>query len=444
MNMTVNTRSVILDALLEINEKNGYTHIVLSDVLNKYQYLPNVDRSFITRTIMGSVERQITIDYILNLFSKVKVNKMKPVIRNILRMSTYQLVYMEGIKDFAVCDEAVKLATKRGFVNLKGFVNGVLRNIARSKATIELPDDLSVKYSTPDWIVKMFIDEFGKDKCEEILQAQYANRPLMIRCNLSKCTSRELAEKLRMQGIKVNEDTILDEALEISEFDYLDKIEEFRNGYFFVQDLSSMLVCHVANVKENDNIIDVCAAPGGKSLHIAEMLNNTGFVDARDVSDKKVSLINQNINRLGLNNVKASVKDARIKDCDSIGKADIVIADLPCSGLGILNKKPDIKYHATMDGCDELSKLQREILSACNEYVKPGGKLVFSTCTINKKENADNVKWFADNYPFEVQNIKELVPKTMHKYIREDGTMQILPDVDNNYDGFFIALLKRK
>lgn len=450
MNMTVNTRNIILDALIEINEKNGFSHIVLSDVLSKYRFLPGEDRSFISRTILGTVERKITVDYMLNLYSKVKVNKMKPVIRNILRMSVYQLVYMNGVKEFAVCNEAVKLASKRGFATLKGFVNGVLRNILREKENIKFPDKknevqyLSVLYSTPEWIVEKWIKDYSFATAEEMLKSQFSNRPLTIRCNTCKCTKEELADRLRNQGITVNDKLCVDEALEISDFDYLEKIKEFCNGDFFVQDLSSMLVCHAAGPKKDNYIIDVCAAPGGKSLHMAEMLAGTGFVDARDVSERKTELINDNIQRLGLKNIKSVVKDARIPDEDAKGRADIVIADLPCSGLGILNKKPDIKYNETPEKCNELSLLQREILRNASEYVKKDGILCYSTCTINKSENEENVHWFINEFPFEIVDIKDRMPENMHRFINEEGMMQIIPDSIGNFDGFFITVLKRK
>ena len=450
MNMTVNTRNIILDALIEINEKNGFSHMVLSDVLLKYRYLPSEDRSFISRTVLGTVERKITIDYILNLFSKVKADKMKPVIRNILRMSVYQLIYMKGVKEFAVCNEAVKLASKRGFATLKGFVNGVLRNISREKENIAYPDRndivayLSVAYSTPEWIVEKWIKEYSPETAEEMLRAQFADRPLTIRCNTLNCKKDELAERLRNQGITVNDKLCIEEALEISGYDSLDKIKEFEDGDFFVQDLSSMLVCHGAMPKKNDYIIDVCAAPGGKSLHMAEMLAGTGFVEARDLSERKTALINENIQRLGLKNIKATVMDARIPDADAVNKADIVIADLPCSGLGILNKKPDIKYNTSPDKCDELAALQKEILKVASQYVKKDGILCYSTCTVNKSENEENVRWFIKEFPFEIVDIKDRMPKEMHRFINDEGMMQILPDENGNYDGFFITVLKRK
>lgn len=457
MKQQVNTRNIILDILLEINEKNQFTHMILSDALKKYQYLSREDRAFISHVVKGCVERLITIDYIINKFSKITTSKMKPVIRNILRMAVYQIVYMEGNADFAACDEAVKLAVRKGFASLKGFVNGVLRNISRNKTQIELPANegngieyLSVCYSTPEWIVAKWINEFGREQTVRMLQAQFAARPLTIRCNTARITAEELAKRLRQRGITVSDNMILPEALAISDYDYLEKIPEFNEGLFFVQDISSMLVCHAAQPQSNSYVIDLCAAPGGKSMHMAEMLAGTGYVEARDVSENKVLKIRENIERLELENVAAIVKDARITDELSIGKADIVIADLPCSGLGILGKKPDIKYNTTPMDCIELVKLQREILKASADYVKPGGVLIYSTCTVNMEENMDNVRWILDNFSFKPDSLDEMLPKSLHSDTTGEGYIQILPgsngesESEEGYDGFFIARFIRK
>lgn len=443
MNQNVNTRNIILDALIEINEKDRFTHIVLPEVLKKYQYLDNIDRSFISRTILGTVERKITLDYIINLFSKTPVNKMKPVIRNILRMSTYQLIYMEGVKDFAVCNEAVRLSVKKGFTALKGFVNGVLRTIARKKNKIEMPQELWLKYSTPRWIVDKWLKEYGKENTEAILKAQYSKRPLTVRCNFNHCTREELVKRLTAENVRAKVIEEPDCALEIEGFDYLNKLNTFANGDFFVQDLSSMMVCYAINPEKDSYVIDLCAAPGGKSLHIAEFMDNTGFVEARDVSDNKVMMINENIDRLNLCNIKAVVKDATVKWEDSVEKADVVIADLPCSGLGILNKKPDIKYHASEEKCHELSELQKKILDNSKEYVKHGGKFCFSTCTLNYEENMGNVEHILSYGDYVLVDFEDRVPDNMKKYYKK-GILEIIPDENNNFDGFFIALFRRK
>lgn len=445
MKQQINTRKLILDILMEINENNGFTHIVLSDALKKYQYLTTQDRAFVSRVVRGSVERKITLDYIIDSYSSVKIKKMKPLIRNVLRMSVYQIVFMDGVKDYAACDEAVRIIVKRGFNNLKGFVNAVLRKVSSQKDEISYPN-LSIKYSTPEWIVNRWISAYGLDEADKMLASQFESRNLSIRCNTDRITPKELGERLRNQGITVKHSKLLEEAMEISDYDYLEKIPEFNEGLFFVQDISSMLVSHIADVKENSYVIDLCAAPGGKSMHIAELLKGTGCVEARDISQYKVNLIKDNIDRLGLENVAAIVKDATKTDELSLGKADVVIADLPCSGLGIFSKKPDIKYHVTPESINSLSMLQREILKASADYVKKGGVLIYSTCTVSAEENENNVRWFLENFPFKADSIDKYIPDSFQNETTKEGYLQLLPgnNMLEGHDGFFIARFLRK
>lgn len=446
-----NTRNIILDILIEINERGAYSDKVLGAALRKYQYLSHADRAFISRVVMGSVERRLTLDYIADMYSKVPVRKMKPVIRNILRMSIYQLVYMEGVEDFAACNEAVKLAVKRGFSSLKGFVNGVLRTVAREKDRLPMPDKkdvrayFSVKYSTPEWIVDKWLEQYGEENAEKILAAQFDERPLTVRCNSARISPEELADRLRDRGIKVSGLPYLPEALAIEGYDYLEKIEEFREGLFSVQDLSSMLVGHAAAPPKGAYVVDVCAAPGGKSLHIAELLKGSGHVEARDITPAKVSLIEENISRLRLDNIKAAAADATVRDGSLTGKADIVLADLPCSGLGIIGRKPDIKYNASEEGCLSLSALQRKILGVVSEYVKPDGVLIYSTCTLNRQENIENTRWFVDSFDFEPESLEGRVPKEICTDTARLGYVELLPGVTGKgFDGFFIAGFRRK
>ena len=444
MDAQVNTRRVILDILIEINEKGEFSNAVLKNALTKYQYLPHADRAFISRVVMGTVERKITIDYIIDSFSKVRVTKMKPVIRNILRMSVYQIIYMDSVKDFAACDEAVKLAVKKGFQNLKGFVNGVLRSIARQKEEINnftLPPD--IEYSTPKWITDLWQQSYGDDYIR-ILQNQYEDRPLSIRVNTAVIRPDELKARLEAEGVTVNVSEYLPEALYISGYDYLGSIDAFEEGLFTVQDISSMLVAHVAAPVENDTIIDLCAAPGGKSLHLAEMLKGTGKVMARDLTEMKVSLIEENMERTGVSNVFPQVKDATVYYPEDESMADIVICDLPCSGLGILNKKPDIKYQASPEKCSELAALQRTILDIAARYVKPGGRLIYSTCTLNPSENSDNAEWFLNNHDFTGISMETLLPDNLKQFAK-GNQLEILPGVTGKWlDGFFISAFKRQ
>lgn len=448
MTKAINERELILGILLEITRDGEYAHIALRNTLSKYQYLEKRERAFITRVVEGTLEHMMEIDYIINQFSKVKVNKMKPVIRTILRSAVYQILYMDSVPNSAVCNEAVKLAAKKGFVNLKGFVNGVLRNIDRNVNDIQYPKQdnmveyLSIKYSMPTWILEKWKKSYDWETIERILQGFLQEKGTIIRCNLNRISKEDLKKKLEAEGVTVTQHPYLEYALEISGYDYLGDLESFEDGDFQVQDLSSMLVAEIAAPKEGDYVIDVCAAPGGKSLHIADKLHGTGHVEARDLTDYKVDLIWDNIERSQMKNVEAVRHDALVYDEDSKEKADIVIADLPCSGLGVIGKKADIKYKMTEETQRELAKLQKNILQIVHRYVKPGGTLVYSTCTINEEENMENVRWFLQQNPeFESVSVEPVLCEGLKKSVKE-GCLQLLPGIHES-DGFFIAAFRK-
>ena len=430
----VSVRELVLDILLEVNEKEQYSHLVIRDVLNKYQYLEKQERAFLTRLAEGTIEHMLEMDFIINSFSKVKVNKMKPLIRNLLRMSVYQLKYMDSIPDAAVCNEAVKLSRKRGFGQLRGFVNGVLRNIARELHNLQYPDEklepvrfLEVTYSVPAWMAEQWIKDFGYEQTKEICESFLKERPITIRTNLTRITPEALKEKLEAEGVTVNKIVKLPYAFEISGYDYLHALESFEQGLFYVQDLSSMMVAEIAAPEKGSYVIDVCAAPGGKSSHLAEKMEGTGMVEARDLTEYKVSLIEENKKRHGLENMNAVQMDATVYDAASKEKADVLICDLPCSGLGVMGKKTDIRYKMTPEKQKDLVALQRQILDTVATYVKKGGTLIYSTCTIHKAENAGNVAWFVKKYPeFELISSEQMFPGGEY------------------HDGFFIAKLRRK
>lgn len=446
----VNVRSIILDMLIQINEENKYSNLVVRAALDKYAYLPHEDRAFMSRVALGTTERKITVDYIIDSFSKISSGKMKPVIRNILRMGVYQIMYMDSVEDYAACSEAVKLSEKRGFGSLKGFVNGVLRNIARNRENIKFPSMekepvkcMSVLYSTPEWIVRKWVGYYGCKVTEEILRAQFEDRSLDIRCNTVKISPEELKNRLEARGIRVNRNRYIPEALSIDGYDSLDRIPEFDEGLFFVQDAASMLIASAACPPEDGYVIDLCAAPGGKSTHMAQLIYPGGTVDARDISEAKTCLIEENVRRLGLSNVTVRVSDATMADEASIGKADVVIADLPCSGLGIIGKKPDIKYNASEEGCHELAELQRKILHMASQYVRKGGRLIYSTCTLNREENEENAEWFADNHDYIRDDMEKLMPEGLRGVLIKDNHISVLPG-ESGMDGFFISAFTRK
>lgn len=435
-------RELALDILMEILEKDGYSHVVLNQALSKYQYLEKSERAFISRVTEGTLEYLIQIDYIINLYSKVKVKKMKPLIRTLLRMSVYQIFYMDRIPDSAVCNEAVKLAVKRKFQGLKGFVNGVLRSIAREKEQIRFPAD-AIWYSVPEWMIEMWQKSYDVETVRVMLEAFLKDSKLTVRCNLDQASLEEIRKSLENQGVTVTETEYAEDMMYLEQFDYLESLEAFRKGWIQVQDVSSGFVGRAADPAPGDVILDVCGAPGGKSLHLADLLKGTGHVEVRDLTEYKVRLIQDNIDRSGFRNIEARVWDALELDEESVGKADIVIADLPCSGLGIIGKKPDIKHKMTPEKLAELAALQREILSVVHQYVKPGGKLIYSTCTIDRQENEENASWFLEHFPFEPMNIEGKLGEKLKEGSMKNGQIQLLPGI-HPCDGFFIAAFQKK
>lgn len=454
--MDVNIRAVVLDILTEIEKEGEFSHITINNALLKYQYLDRTQRAFINRLSLGTIECRIEMDYILNQYSKTPVNKMKPLIRRIMRMAVYQIIYMENVPDSAACNEAVKLAAKRGFTGLKGFVNGVLRNISRNKDNITYPDKaketkkyLSVKYSMPEWIIELWNTNMSYEEIEDILAGMKKDKKTYIRCNTLKGSTDYIKKILEEEGVTVTEVSGLSYAYEISGYDYLTALKSFNEGLYQIQDISSMMAGEYVKPSTDSLIVDVCAAPGGKSINAAlklaeaaydnkdipesgiskEVLKGiTGMVIARDVSDYKASLIDDNVARLGIPYIDVEVHNALEFDEELEGKADIVIADLPCSGLGIMGRKPDIRYNITKEKIDDIISLQRDILKVVSRYVKTGGTLVYSTCTINRAENEDNADWICNTLGFS-----------------KDGEYrQMLPSAKADNDGFFVAGLIKK
>lgn len=449
MNHQVNTRELILGILLEVNKEGQYSHLVIRSTLEKYQYLEKQERAFITRVCEGTLEYKIRLDYILNQFSTVPAEKMKPVIRELLRSSVYQMLYMDSVPDSAVCNEAVKLARKKGFYNLTGFVNGVLRKIAREYGSIRFPgkdqpeEYLSVIYSMPRWLVQRFLEQYGFEKTEKMLESFLKEKPTTIRIREYLVDKKAVLESLERQQVTVEKAPYIENAYYLKNYDYLPALEAFRMGTVQVQDVSSMLVGDIADPKEGDYVIDLCAAPGGKTLCIADKLKGTGRVDARDISRSKTDLIRENAIRQSFLNVVVSEKDASQLDSDSLEKADILIADVPCSGLGVMGRKTDIKYKMNPAKIQELAGLQRQILEQASTYVKPGGTLIYSTCTITNEENLDNVKWFTEHFPYELESLDPYLCKELQSETTAKGYLQLLPGV-HQCDGFFIARMKRK
>ena len=412
--MTENEREIVLESLIEILEKNQFSHIVEKNVLDKYDYLDQAKKSFIKRVTEGTVENLINIDEVINKFSKIQVNKMKPLIRNLIRMSVYQLLYMDKIPDSAVCNEAVKLAGKRGFRSLSGFVNGVLRNIARNKDTIDTKGD-----NLPVWIKDHLVECYGEGKARLVIDDINKIHPVTLRARGT------ISDKDKARLSKTG---IIENSYYVKEGVSLSDLEGFIDGRLIVQDVASMIPVMEAHIKKGDRVLDVCASPGGKSIQAYDCGAN---VIARDVSENKVSIIKENIYKYTKNDndvsniIEAQVYDARNYDASLNEKMDVVIADLPCSGLGVLGRKSDIRHKTKKEDLESIVSLQREIIDTVWKYVKTGGVLMYSTCTMNPKENEEQVKYILSNFPFSLEYEK-----------------QFLPGIDNT-DGFYVARLRR-
>lgn len=446
----MNSREIILEMLLEIFGNKEYSHIVVKNVLDKYNYLDNREKAFIKKCVDGTVERTIQIDYVIEQFSSVKVQKMKPAIRAIMRMAVYQILFLDHVPDSAACNEAVKLTQKKKYTALKGFVNGVLRNIVRKKEELQYPDRekdpikyMSIMYSMPQFLVEKWQKEFGVEKTVSILEGFLEERSITIRMKES-IVGEELKKRLlafEEHGVEWTVHPYLSYAYQLKHAFNIKEVPGFLEGDFTVQDVSSMLVGEIAKVKEEDQILDVCAAPGGKSLHVAEKLKGTGHVISRDVSDYKIRFIEESMERMKLTNLETQVFDARVLDESCINQYDIVLLDVPCSGLGVIGKKSDIKYHATPESLMEITRLQKEIIDTVVQYVKNNGTLVYSTCTIVEEENCEMIQYICEKYGFIVEDIKESLPEELQK---EDTTygLTLLPGI-HKADGFFMSRLRK-
>lgn len=450
----INIRELALDILMEVSKNGEKSHVVLKAVLDKYDYLPPQDKGFLRRLVSGTIEYRLRLDHVIDRFSKVKVGKLKPLIRELLRLSVYQLLYMDRVPDSAVCNEAVKLAVKRGFKSLSGYVNGVLRAIARGKDDIEWPDEkkgddkiyaLSIRYSCPEFIVKNLIDDHGYDTCVSCLKASLSDdRGVYVRIDesLSEDRINDIKKAISAQpgdgevGDKKAADDnepIFDNmgyAVRTLHPDKVTAMQEFKDGLITIQDISSMSVCEMAGFDEYEgkkiSILDMCAAPGGKTLHAVSKMKRYGIsgeIKSLDVSDLKVDILKENIRRMHCEEyVKCGIWDATVYDETCKDGYDIVIADIPCSGLGVMARKPDIKYNITKEGLESLIQLQKKITENAAEYVKPGGRLILSTCTMRREENEDNVAGLLDKGGFKLLKSRQFF-------------------LSDTHDGFYTAVL---
>ncbi|MCC0672400.1 16S rRNA (cytosine(967)-C(5))-methyltransferase RsmB [Clostridioides sp. ES-S-0145-01] len=439
----MDAREIGFKVLCDIEKNNNYSNIAINKHFKNLE-ISDMDRGLATELIYGVVENKYYLDYIINKLSKIKVKKMSTYVKIFLRMGTYQILFLNSISDYAAVNETVKLSKKYDKKS-SGFINAILRNEIRNKDTImDITEEdsvkyLSIKYSYNSWIIKNWIENFGQEFTEDLLEANNEKPSIYIRTNTLKISREELIEKLNEKGIMCLKVPMVEEAIKVEKLKNIENNELFKAGLFTIQDISSMIVGKVINPKEDSLILDVCSAPGGKSTHLATLMNNTGQVIARDIFEHKLKLIKATVNRLGLKNVCVEGFDASEIDENSINKFDYVLADVPCSGLGIIRRKPEIKYKKEEE-LEDITSIQKKILENASKYVKIGGTLVYSTCTVQDMENINIITSFIEEY-----NNFELTPiDTVNVDLdnQDKGYLKIYPNI-HSIDGFFIAKLKR-
>ena len=422
-------RKIAYLTLIDVETKKSYSNLSLNHHIKIGK--PS-NPAFVRELVYGVLENKMTLDYYIDLLVRDGVGSLRNPELTVLRMGLYQLGFMDSVPEYAAVNESVELA-KKYCRSKSGMINGVLREYLNKKMQLRLPDRnedevryLSLKYSYEPWIIELWLEDYSVDEVEKLLAAGNETPPTTIRLNWLRVMKQDLIKNLEERGFQVEEGKVAQNALNVKGSRLLES-EMYNLGMFTPQDESSMLVAQKLNPKHGDLVMDVCAAPGGKTTAIAERMNNTGRIIASDVYPRKLDLIEKEALRLGITNIETRSWDATRIDSTMIEKADGVLVDAPCSGLGVIRRKPEIKYKKLNSDMETLPLKQAAILSASSAYVKAGGTLVYSTCTINKKENEDVV----DSFLKKNRDFKKL------------EQVQLLPSVDGT-DGFFICVMKRK
>ncbi len=435
MTIDTNVRLLAFETIQDIINDKAYSNIIINEVLSNNE-LNRADKSLFTELVYGTLKRKYTLDYLLKPFVQTK---LKGWVRQLLWMSIYQYAYLDKIPEHAIIHEAVEIAKYKGGPHNGNVVNGILRSMMRSELPdfTEITDDkkrIAIEYSLPKWLVDHWVTHLGLEKTEEIAQSFLDKVSTTVRVNLTRITVDEAIRRLTDDDYIVELDKEIDTCLHISGKPIIES-RLFKDGLVSIQDKSSMFVGEIMSLTEGDKVLDACSAPGGKACHIAEILNGTGHVDATDIHEHKIDLIDFNIKKLRLSNISAFEHDATQK-YDKV--YDKILVDAPCSGLGVLRHKPEIKYEQSQHSIQSLVEIQLEILNNVKDSVKPGGTIIYSTCTIEQMENENVIYTFLKaNKDFEFDAFEH--PITGEKV----KTMQVLPQ-DFNSDGFFITRIKRK
>lgn len=432
------TRELALKILYKIDKEQAYSNIVLNEEIKQNrQNLNEKDIGLISEIVYGVTTWRLTLDEIIKKYSKIKLKKISPWILNVLRMGIYQIIFLDKIPKSAAVNESVNLAKRYGHASSSNFVNAILRKVEKTdfEKLFQIENNIeriSKTTSMPEWIIKELLKNNNIEEVEQICKNSNLKPQVTIRINKLKTNKEELMAKLKKQNIEcedinVNE-KLTEDFLIINKIKNIENLDLFKNGYFTVQDISAGLTAKILNPKPNEVVLDACSAPGGKTTYMAELMKNKGTIEAWDIHQHRTKLVEQNAKRLGINIIKTQVKDASIYDENLNEKFDKILLDVPCLGIGVIKRKPDIKWQRKIEDIEEITKIQKLILEKCSKYLKHGGELVYSTCSILKEENEDI--------------ISEFLKENKNFDIAQNTSINIIPD--KNMDGFFICKLLKK
>lgn len=438
----MNCRKLAVKILNRVLNEGAYSNIILSKELNEVE-LNDKDKALLTEIVYGVLRRKRTLDVIIANFVK-DIKLMDKNILNILRVAIYQMNFLDKIPTYAACNEAVEEA-KEISENDSKLVNGILRSFTKNPDDINVPgnkiDEYAYKFSFEPWMIRLLIKQYGENVAKKIMSGLNTIPKVSIRVNELNSDYDEVYEKLEEMEYEICEGVICPEAINIKGGKSIENNPLFKEGKITVQDESAMLVAPLLDLKEGMTVVDLCSAPGGKTTHIAEILGNTGKVLAFDLHESKLGLIKENCERLGVTNVTTFAQDATKLNAELVASTDRVLLDVPCSGLGIIRKKPEIKWNKKRNDLREIIPVQREIMNNAWQYLKQGGVMIYSTCTLNKEENEENIEWFVNNHEdCEVKRI--FVGKQDNLVYSREGLLTVMPN--ENMDGFFIAKLEKR